>query len=137
MHASDLQSRADIERLINAFYDKVKADPSIGYIFNDVARVDWSHHLPIMYDFWESVLFANAIYKGNPMQVHFELHRKEPLHHEHFETWLSLFDQTVDELFQGTHAAMIKQKAHSIAWLMEHKIQQGNPGGLSIQHSKD
>ena len=132
MHPPDLQTRSDIERLINAFYDKVKADPGIGYIFNDIARVNWPHHLPIMYDFWESVLFSNAVYKGNPMQVHFELNRKVALSHEHFETWLSLFDSSVDELFSGSNADLLKQKARSIAWLMEYKLQQSNPGGISI-----
>lgn len=135
MQTSDLQTRSDIARLINTFYDKVKADSSIGYIFKDIARVNWTHHLPIMYDFWESVLFSNAVYKGNPMQVHFELNQKIPLAHEHFETWLSLFDRSVDDLFSGSNANLLKQKARSIAWLMEYKLQQANPGGISIHHA--
>jgi hemoglobin len=53
----DIADRKDIEQLINSFYDKVRADELIGYIFNDVANVDWPHHMPVMYDFWEGIIF--------------------------------------------------------------------------------
>ena len=57
---TDIQSRADIELLINTFYDKVKNDDVIGYIFNNVVNVNWEHHLPIMYNFWEFSLLENS-----------------------------------------------------------------------------
>jgi hypothetical protein len=46
----DIENRKDIEQLINAFYDKVREDELIGFIFNDVAKVNWQKHLPVMYD---------------------------------------------------------------------------------------
>ncbi len=53
----DIENRKDIELLVRSFYDKVKADDTIGYIFNDIAKVNWEKHLPVMFDFWENVLF--------------------------------------------------------------------------------
>ena len=64
---TDIRNRKDIEKLINAFYDKVKVDEVIGYFFNDVAKVNWEIHLPKMYDFWENILFYTANFEGNPM----------------------------------------------------------------------
>ena len=66
----DIENRNDIELLINSFYDKVKKDKTIGYIFNDVAKVNWEAHLPVMYNFWEGIIFNKSTYNGNPMVVH-------------------------------------------------------------------
>ena len=111
----DITTRADIERLIDTFYERVKADPLIGYIFNEVARVDWAHHLPIMYDFWEFLLLSGENYRGNPIQKHFDLHAKHALRPEHFDRWLALFQATVDELFAGRRADDAKFRAYAIA----------------------
>lgn len=118
----DIQNRADIAMLINSFYEKVRKDETIGYLFNDVAKVDWVHHLPRMYDFWESMVFQTGSFSGNPMTAHIQLHSKSPLSAAHFAQWLHLFMSTADELFEGSNTELIKQKARSIAALMEAKI---------------
>jgi len=118
----DIENRADIIRLVDHFYRKVQDNKTIGPIFTQVANVDWSHHLPKMYDFWESILFGKAIYKGNPMLTHFALNEKAPLKNEAFNAWKTIFFTTVDELFAGENAETIKQKAQSIADLMHFKI---------------
>ncbi|MDQ0640665.1 hemoglobin [Pedobacter sp. W3I1] len=117
-----IHNREDIIVLVDTFYKNVALNKEIGPIFTDVAKVDWSHHLPKMYDFWESILFGKAIYKGNPMLTHFALNEQTPLQTEAFETWKKLFFQTVDDLFAGANADLIKQKAQSIADLMHFKI---------------
>tara|TARA_Y100000385_G_scaffold275880_1_gene320845 strand:- start:389 stop:748 length:360 start_codon:yes stop_codon:yes gene_type:complete len=63
----DISTSEDVKTLVDAFYNDVKSDPIIGYVFTDVAKVDWEEHLPRMYKFWEFALLGNAIYKGNPM----------------------------------------------------------------------
>ncbi|MEH3114938.1 group III truncated hemoglobin [Pedobacter terrae] len=118
----DIHDRADIIVLVDTFYKNVALNLQIGPIFTDVAKVDWSRHLPKMYDFWESILFGKAIYKGNPMLTHFALNKQTPLQHEQFEIWKDLFFQNVDDLFAGPNAELIKQKAQSIADLMHFKI---------------
>jgi hemoglobin len=118
---TDIRDRADIIRLINSFYEKVKKDETIGYIFNDIAKVDWDHHLPIMYDFWEGVIFQTGNYEGNPMRVHLNLNERTPLKPAHFARWKLLFIETVNELFEGDKAELARQRAVSIATMMEIK----------------
>ncbi len=120
----DIENRTDLVVLVDTFYQKVQQNTHIGPIFNDVAKVDWAHHLPKMYDFWDSILFGSAIYKGNPMLKHFELKNKATLNTEAFETWKNIFYQTVDEVFEGENASLIKEKAQSIADLMHFKLNQ-------------
>jgi hemoglobin len=122
----DLESKEDIPLLINTFYSKVRSSGVIGHIFNDIAKVDWEHHLPVMYDFWESVLFHTGPYARNPMIVHKALNERYPLSKEHFKEWLKLFKETVDELYEGLNAEVIKQRAESIATVMQLKILETN-----------
>jgi len=124
---TDIQTRTDIIVLVDTFYKKVEQNAKIGPIFTDVANVDWLHHLPKMYDFWESILFGKAIYKGNPMLTHFSLQQKVNLFQEEFDIWKTLFYNTVDELFKGENAETIKQKAQSIADLMHFKLNSPKP----------
>lgn len=120
--AKDLNHRKDIELLINSFYEKVRLDESLGYIFDEIAHVDWENHLPVMYDFWETTLFHTGSYKRNAMQAHISLNEKIPLTKAHFDQWLNLFKSTVDELFEGEIANNAKTRAISIATMIQIKI---------------
>ena len=119
---NDIENRQHIEQLINSFYDKVKCDEVIGFIFNDVAKVNWEKHLPVMYDFWENIIFLTNKYIGNPMSIHMHLNEQVRFTKEHFQRWIQLFTETVDELFEGKKANIVKEKAASIAAIMETKI---------------
>jgi len=120
----DIKDRKDIELLINSFYDKVKQDTIIGFFFTEVVQVNWEKHLPIMYDFWENIVFQTGSYNGNPMDKHLELNKKSLITMEHFQRWILLFNETVEELFSGAKAEFIKQRALSIATVMQIKILQ-------------
>ena len=122
----DIENREDIELLVNTFYKKVLSDDIIGYIFTEVVKINFHEHMPKMVDFWETTLFQNIIYKGNPMTVHLHLNLKEPLKKKHFDQWLYLFNETVDELFIGEKAHLAKTRAVSIATMMQIKIHQQN-----------
>ncbi|MEQ1553880.1 MAG: group III truncated hemoglobin [Ferruginibacter sp.] len=119
---SDIQNRADIELLVNTFYEKVKVDETIGYFFDKVIPVHWDKHLPIMYNFWENIVFSTGVYEGNPMVQHHNMHQKSPMSKVHFDQWVKLFTKTVNELFEGDNAELIKQRATSIATVMQIKI---------------
>ncbi|MDO7844902.1 group III truncated hemoglobin [Hymenobacter sp. M29] len=121
----DLETEADIVRLVDTFYGRVNEDALLRPIFNDVAQVDWAHHLPTMYDFWSSVLLGTSRYKGRPMARHFPL----PIKPEHFQQWLVLFRASVDELFAGPKADDAKLRAQSIGAMFEHRM---NPNPLSL-----
>lgn len=120
---NDITNKPDIELLVNTFYDKVKTNKIIGHIFNDVAKVNWEHHLPKMYSFWASLLLAEHSFSGNPMQKHIALSKLTTMSEVEFSEWLSLFIQTTDELFEGEKAEEAKTRAANIARLMLHKIQ--------------
>ena len=119
----NLETRQDIEDLVNRFYDKVQTDETIGFFFNDVAKVDWSHHLPKMYSFWETLLFGQISYKGNPMAVHFPINAQVPMKEEHFEQWVKLWTETIEENFTGEMAETAIYKATNIANLMGYKME--------------
>lgn len=107
----DIQTEDDIKKLVDSFYDKVKADEMLYPIFNDVAKVDWNEHLPLLYSFWSALLFQTKSYKGQPFPKHSVL----PVQKEHFTRWVLLFVQTVDENFSGPKAEEAKNFGRSIA----------------------
>jgi hemoglobin len=117
----DINSRADIELLVNTFYNQVKKDDILKKFFKNVS---WEKHLQVMYDFWENAIFYSGVYAGNPMNVHSSLNKKMPLSADAFRRWTELFTVTVDKLFSGANANLIKQRAVSIATVMQIKILQ-------------
>ena len=119
---NDITTTQDIQLLVNTFYDKVKTS-EIGFFFNDVVNVNWEKHLPKMYIFWESVLFATTKFDGNPMGAHFPINEKVAMEKHHFETWLKHWKETIDQLFSGEMADSAKNKAENIANLMSYKME--------------
>ena len=114
----DIKIRADIDDLMKHFYAQRTRDETIGYNFTDVAHIDLEHHLPVIGDFWETLLFGTSNYQKhgrNPLQVHAALDKKSPLTAKHFRRWLELFQAAVDESFTGTRAEFIKLRAEAIA----------------------
>jgi hemoglobin len=120
----DIGSREDIERLVNTFYDRIRADDLLGPIFDDVARVNWAEHLPKMYAFWDAVLFGTSGFKGNPLGVHLQLAQHTPLGATQFERWLALFQANVDGLFSGPTAGEAKRRAARIAVVLQQHIKE-------------
>jgi hemoglobin len=118
----DIASRADIVRLVDGFYARVRADEILGSIFDGIARTDWGRHLPKMYDFWDAVLFGASGFQGNPLAVHRELATRVPLGEREFARWLALFHESVDALFSGPRAEDTKVRASRIAAVMRHHI---------------
>jgi hemoglobin len=108
--------------LIAALYARLMTDARIGRFFTEVIPLDLAHHIPKIASFWESLLFQTGDYQGDPMAAHLHLNRLSKLELIDFEVWLGHFDATVDELFEGENAERAKQRAHSIATLMQIKI---------------
>ncbi|HMR85296.1 MAG TPA: group III truncated hemoglobin [Niabella sp.] len=118
----DVSNREDIEIVVRSFYEKVKADETIGFFFTKVIPVDWKKHLPLMCSFWENVLFFSGNYEGNPIATHRNINQQFPTKPEHFQKWMELFSTAVDDLFAGPNADKMKQHAASIAAVMMQKI---------------
>lgn len=117
-NTKEIQSKDEIKELVDSFYDKVNRDPLLSPVFNDFAGVNWEKHLPVMYSFWGSILLGNFTYKGNPFLKHIPL----PIDKTHFDRWLSLFMETIDERFTGEKAEEAKQRAQSIAGIFQYKL---------------
>jgi hemoglobin len=121
-----IASREDLVVLMEAFYRRLLVDEEIGHFFTRVVHLDLERHLPRLVDFWESVLFQSGGYAGDPMAVHIHLNGLHALTGRDFEVWLGHFEATVDGLYEGEVAERAKQRARSIAMLMQIKIQRTN-----------
>jgi len=118
----DIETREDIRKFLIAFYEQVKQDPLLGVIFNEVAHVNWDHHIPLITDFWESILLDNPVYSNNAMAVHHALNKIYPLQEKHFKTWLAIFNTIIDAMYEGPVTVLAKKRAASIASLMQHSM---------------
>ncbi|GAB3566757.1 hypothetical protein GCM10027578_16240 [Spirosoma luteolum] len=117
-----LDSPAAIRLLVDSFYEKVQEDPLLGPIFTDVAQVDWSHHLPKMYAFWENIILGNNAYQGHPFRPHLLINQQHTLTIDHFERWLQLFTLTLAERFEGQTAEDVRMRATQIALVWNNKL---------------
>lgn len=116
----DITTEDDVKKFVDEFYDLVVEDDLLRPIFVDIAQVDFSTHLPKMYQFWSSMLLGSGTYKGQPFPPHFVL--REHITPEHFNRWVSLFVGTIDMYFRGPTAETAKQRANSIAWIFQNKL---------------
>ncbi len=112
---SDLQSRNDIARFVNAFYQRLLADQQLAPIFTDVAGITLDEHKPLIIDYWEKLLLGGNAYRRHTMNIHRAVHSKRPLSEDDFKRWLALYTQTMDELYEGPLAERAKLIANTIA----------------------
>ena len=119
----ELQSREDVELMIDTFYSKVVKDDTINFFFSDIAKINWEKHLPRMYAFWESILFGKMTYKGNPMTVHFAINHIKPMEKQHFDRWLKLWRESIEENFVGENASLAITKSENIGRIMSYKME--------------
>ncbi|MBS1904211.1 MAG: group III truncated hemoglobin [Bacteroidetes bacterium] len=120
----DILTQTDVAELVDAFYKKVVVDDVIGYLFTDVVALSWDEHIPIMNDFWGSILLNSGAYRRNPMRKHLELDKRERLLPTHFERWLALWQQTIAEHFDGPKADFALARARQIAAVMQHRVEE-------------
>ncbi len=113
-----LQHLVDIQLLVDVFYTKVRRDNLLGPIFNGVIRDRWPEHLKKMYTFWQTVLLGEHTYYGNPFMPHADL----PVEKQHFDRWIELFYQTLEEEFEGEKANEAKWRATKMAEMFQYKI---------------
>ena len=127
MLKKDIENRADLEKMLEAFYKKVFKDDLISHFFLEVVPLDLETHIPVITDFWESVLLDGRGYRKNVMEIHLDISKKSRIEKAHLDRWIKIFTETVDEMFEGTKASLAKQRAVSIATMMNIKITYPNP----------
>lgn len=126
----EITTREDITLLVESFYTRVKEDEVIGYIFRNLEHFSWDTHIPVMIDFWCTLLLDEMSYKGNPMLKHIDLHRKTPLNQAHFTRWKALFFETLDTLFIGERVTEAKKRVEAMEVLMLMKIRDSSQDGF-------
>ena len=105
-------NQADLERVIPAFYARVRQDPEIGPLFN-AAIEDWPHHLERLVAFWSSVMLTTGAYKGSPMAAH--LKHRDAIVPRMFDRWLELWDEVTGDMLVPGPAKALQAKARTIA----------------------
>jgi hemoglobin len=118
----DLEDPAEIATMVRRFYADVAQDDLLGPMFNDVAQVDWSEHLPKLTAFWCRALLSIPGYQGNPYRQHLEVHARQNFTRAHFERWLDLFHETLDLGWQGPKADQAKALASKVAMVHSKQI---------------
>lgn len=111
----DLDSPDEIAEMVRRFYADVAQDDVLGPMFNDVAQVDWSEHLPKLTAFWCRALLGLPGYSGNPFRAHTLVHAQRSFMSAHFERWLSLFRDTVELGWFGPNATRALELAGAVA----------------------
>jgi hemoglobin len=111
----DLDTPEEIAEMVRRFYADVAQDDLLGPMFNDVAQVDWSEHLPKLTAFWCRALLGITGYAGNPFRAHTLVHDRQAFTRAHFERWLSLFHDTVELGWVGPRAGRALELAHNVA----------------------
>jgi hemoglobin len=130
----DIGGRSDIARLLRAFYRRAFVDDLLGPVFA-VAAMDLEAHLPVMCDFWDTVLFRTGTYRRNALNVHRDLHDRVPLTEAHFARWLEIWCATTDDLYAGPVAERAKLQARRIAGAMARRLAGRDEPGLPVPHS--
>ncbi|MBX2966119.1 MAG: group III truncated hemoglobin [Cyclobacteriaceae bacterium] len=115
----DIENIDDIKLMVDTFYGKVRQDDLLKDIFNNVIQDRWPEHLEKMYRFWQTVLLEQHTYHGSPFLPHANL----PVDKEHFDRWIKLFYETIDEHFVGGKAERAKWQGERMAEMFLYKIQ--------------
>jgi len=115
----DIATMEDIQLLVDTFYGKIRIDPLLGGIFNGVIKDRWPEHLEKMHRFWQTVLLGEHTYFGSPFPPHAQL----PVQQKHFNAWLKLWHETVDEHFTGEKADEAKWRGDKMAAMFLSKIE--------------
>lgn len=125
----DVTTRAQLETMLAHFYEQALADVQIGFFFTEIVSLDMARHLPVITDFWESVVLGTRGYSKNVMALHQHIHQQAPIRKEHLDRWTELFLRAIDTHFEGPNATLMAQRARSIAMMMNLKL---NHEGLGV-----
>ena len=110
-------TRENINEMVVKFYTKILNED------NDVAKVFvsklgsnlqdelWKEHIEILTNFWAMIGLQDTTYNGNPMRAHFDL----PLNKDMFGSWLMMFFEIIDSMYEPAQGIVFKSRAENIA----------------------
>ena len=119
----DISSREDIHFIITEFYKKLISDSEMLPFFEEIVQQNHlEKHLEIITDFWQDILFQTNSYQNNVLQKHLDFNEKVRFKKVHFKKWLFYLQTTIDASFKGQVAQNMKDRANSIAMVMQVKF---------------
>ncbi|PQJ29300.1 hypothetical protein BSZ32_12905 [Rubritalea profundi] len=120
----DILGEEEVTQVIHTFYERVQVDEKLGPIFNDVVKIDWPSHLPVMVQFWRTIMFGDGGYQRNPLMAHMKWTSEVRMDEQKFQHWLDLFHSTIDELFSGPNADLMKMRSANMATMLPRRIKE-------------
>lgn len=124
----EIMAIEDVQLLVDTFYSRVREDELLGPIFEGRLEGKWEEHLGKMYRFWQTILLGEHTYYGSPLMPHLNM----PVEKKHFQQWVGIFHQTVDDLFSGEVAEEAKWRGNRMAEMFNYKIEffRNNSGAI-------
>jgi hemoglobin len=113
-------TKKHIEKLVIHFYQRVQEDELLAPVFNDAAQVNWEHHIPLLCQFWNSIMLKTNEYHGGAYMKHVLIGQKENIQKTHFTRWLSLFQEEATKHLPSDAAKEIVHKASLIAQSLQY-----------------
>jgi len=110
-------TKQNINEMVLKFYTKIlKEDNDVSKVFvsklgDDLNNDQWKEHIDILTNFWAMIALQEENYHGNPMMAHFDL----PLTRDMFGSWLVMFFETIDSLYEDNLGMVFKSRAQNIA----------------------
>lgn len=108
-------SEAEIARLVAAFYERVRAHPTLAPIFAAAigeGADEWVAHEEKLCRFWSSLMRRSGAYHGDPYGAHLRLPGLTPAM---FGEWLALFEACAAETLPPETAQAFNDRAARVA----------------------
>ncbi|GED99086.1 group III truncated hemoglobin [Gordonia crocea] len=130
---TDLADRSAVAALLDDFYRRAFADELLGPVFVDIAHMDLAEHIPAITDFWCKTVLREGTYRRNVLVPHRELQERAQMGAAHFQRWLQIWQQTVDDRHSGPNADLAKLQAARIAFSMCRTVTGETPTAIGRQ----
>ncbi|QZE13601.1 group III truncated hemoglobin [Halosquirtibacter laminarini] len=118
----DIENTQDITLLVETFYRDLCKISEMDNLYNEVIKIDWETHIPIMVRFWGSLVLREGGYRGNILSHHHHVMEKYPLTQEMFHTWENCFLETLNRLFQGPNSDKTKKRVRAMSQSLIKKL---------------
>ncbi|WOJ93760.1 group III truncated hemoglobin [Congregibacter variabilis] len=122
MQRTDPDVREQIDAFVDAFYERMLADPLLAPLFIEVARIELAEHLPRIKAYWRKMLLGDSEYQRHMMRKHREVDARQVFADEHYQRWLFLFEETLAKHPLGVKTDSASELARRVAGNMRQNL---------------
>lgn len=120
----DLDAPEAIDALVERFYARVLRDPLLAPLFTEVAGINLHEHLPRIKAYWYKMLLGAPGYRRSMMAKHRAVDARRRFEACHYERWLLLFEEALDEGARGPVTERARGLARRIVGNMRRNLEQ-------------